>query len=66
MEELLGLEEIPTHKTDIVQDQDREWVDDLSKPEVEIDDEQQQSHDQELTNMRILEWLDETTSVPKE
>ena len=41
-------------------------VDDLSKPEVEIDDEQQQSYDQELTNMRILEWLDETTSVPKE
>ena len=65
VEELVGLEEIPAHKTDIVQDQDKEWVDDRSKPEVEIDDEQQQSYEQELMNMRVLEWLDEMTSGPK-
>ena len=43
-----------------------EWVDERSKLEVEIDDEQQQSYEQELTNLRILEWLNEMTSDPKE
>ena len=51
---------------DIVNDHDEEWVDDRSKPEVEFDDEQQQSHEQDLTNLRVLEWLDEMTSDPKE
>ena len=37
---------------DIVDDHDDEWVDDRSKPEVEFDDEQQQSYEQDLTNLR--------------
>ena len=37
-----------------------------SKPEVEFDDEQQQSHEKDLTNLRVLEWLNETTSDPEE
>ena len=41
-------------------------VDDRSKPEVEFDDEQQQSYEQDLTNLRVLEWLNEMTSDPKE
>ena len=51
---------------DIVDDHDEEWVDDRSKLEVEFDDEQQQSYEQELTNLRVLEWLNEMTSDPKE
>ena len=63
----MGLEEIPASKDiDIVDDQDEEWVDDRSKPEVEFDDEQQQSYEQELINLCLLEWLNEMTSDPKE
>ena len=40
----MGLEEIPASQhIDIVDDQDKEWIDDRSKPEVEFDDEQQQT-----------------------
>ena len=55
-EDLVGLDEIPvSQNTDIVDDQDNEWIDDRSKPEVELDDEQQKSYEQELTNLRVLE-----------
>ena len=66
-EEVVGLEEITlSQDIDIVDDHDNEWVDDRSKPEVEFDDEQQQSYEQDLTNLRVLEWLNEMTSDPKE
>ena len=52
MEEVVGLEEITVS-------QDIDIVDDH-------DDEQQQSYEQDLTNLRILEWLNEVTSDPKE
>ena len=66
-EELVGLEEITVSQDiDIVDDHDDEWVDDRSKPEVEFDDEQLQSYKQDLTNLRVLEWLNEMTSDPKE
>ena len=65
--EVVGLEEITVSQDiDIVDDHDDEWVDDRSKPEVEFDDEQQQSYEHELTNLRVLEWLNEMTSDPKE
>ena len=61
------LEEITVSQgIDIVDNHDEEWVDDRSKPEVEFDDEQQQSYEQDLTNLRVLEWLNEMTSVSKE
>ena len=67
MEEVVGLEEITVSQDiDIVDDHDDEWVDDRSKPEVEFDDEQQQSYEQDLTNLRVLEWLNEMTSDPEE
>ena len=47
-------------------DHDEEWIEDRSKPEVEIDDEQQRSYEQELTNLCVLEWLNEMISGPKE
>ena len=42
---LVGLEEITVSQhIDIVDDHDQEWIDDRSKPELEFDDEQQQSY----------------------
>ena len=67
VEEVVGLEDITVSQDiDIVDDHDEEWIEDRSKPEVEFDDEQQQSYVQELTNMRVLECLNEMTSDPKE
>ena len=66
-EEIMGLEEkTVSQDIDIVNDHDNEWVDDRSKHEVEFEDEQQQSYEQDLTNLRVLEWLNEMTSDPKE
>ena len=62
VEEVVGLEEITVSQDiDIVDDHDEEWVDDRSKPEVEFDDEQPQSYEQDLTNLRVMEWLREMT-----
>ena len=67
VEELVGLEEKPASQDiDITDDQDKQWIDDRSKPEVEFDDQQQQLFEQELTNLRILEWLMEVKSSRKE
>ena len=44
----------------------RSKEDDRSKPEVEFGDEQQQAYEQGLTNLRVLEWLNEMTSDPNE
>ena len=67
LEDVVGLEEITVSQDiDIIDDHDEEWVDDQSKPEVEFDVEQQQSYKQDLTILRVLEWLNKTTSDPKE
>ena len=56
VEEVVRLEEITVSQdVDINDDHEKEWVDDRSKPEVEFDDEQQQSFEQDLTNLRVLE-----------
>ena len=65
--DVVGLEEITVSQDiDIVDDRDNEWIDDRSKSEEEFDDEQQQSYEQDLANLRDLEWLSEMTSDPKE
>ena len=67
VEDVVGLEEIAVSQDiDIVDARDEEWINDLYKPEVEFDDEQQQSYEQDLTNLWVLEWLNEVTSDPKE
>ena len=67
VEEVVGLEGITVSQDiDIVDDHDQQWAEDRSNPEVEFDDEQQQSYKQDLTNLRVLEWLNEMTSDPKE
>ena len=56
VEEAVGLQEITVSQDiDRVDDHHDEWVDDWSKPEVEFDDEQQQSYEQNLTNLCVLE-----------
>ena len=65
-EEVVGLEEITVSQdNDIVDDHHEEWVDDRSKPEVEFDDEQQQAYEQDLSKLRVMEWLNEMTSDQK-
>ena len=67
VEEVVGLEGITVSQgIDIVDDQDQEWIDNRSKPEVEFGDEQQESYEQDLTNLRVSERLNEMTSDPKE
>ena len=67
LEEVVGLEGINVSQDiDIVDDHDEEWIEDRSNPEVEFDEEQHQSYEQDLTNLRVLEWLSEMTSDPKE
>ena len=42
VDDLVGLEELTvSEELDNVDDQDKEWIDDRSKPGVEFDDEQQ-------------------------
>ena len=67
VEEVVVLEGITvSQKIDIVDVNDRKWFEDRSKPGVEFDDEQQESYEQDLTNLRVLEWLNEMTSDPEE
>ena len=66
-EELVGLKGITVSQdTDIVDDRDEDWINDQSKPDVEFDDEQQQSYEQDLTNLHVLDWRNDMTSDPKE
>ena len=45
---------------------DRDWIDDRSEPEVEFEPEAEQTHEQELTNLRTLEWLHDLPPDSKE
>ena len=67
VEEVVGLESITVSQDiDIVDDHDQEWIEDRSKPELDFDEEQSESYRDDLTNLRVLEWLNEMTSDPKE
>ena len=58
MDSLVGLEKVVVPQMiDLVNDTKQDWIDDCSEPEVEFEPETEQMHDQELTNLRILEWL---------
>ena len=67
MESLVGLDEVAVPKEiDLVTDMDQDWIDDRSKPEVEFETDLEQTHEQELTNLRVLEWLHDLPADPKE
>ena len=67
MDSLVGLHEVRVpQEIDLANDAERDWIDDCSEPEVEFEPETEQMHDQELTNLRILEWLHDLPANPKE
>ena len=67
MDSLVGLDEVAVPKEiDLVNDMDRDWIDDRSEPEVEFEPEAEQTHEQELTMLRVLEWLNDLPADPKE
>ena len=67
MDSLVGLDEVAVPKEiDLVNGMDQDWIDDRSEPEVEFEPEAKQTHEQELTNLRVLEWLHDLPADPKE
>ena len=67
MESLLGLDEVAVpREIDLVNDMDQDWIDDRSEPEVEFEPEVDQTHEQELTNLLVLDWLHDLPTDPKE
>ena len=63
----MGLDEVAVpREIDLVNDMDQDWIDDRSEPEVEFEPEVDQTHEQELTNLRVLEWLHDLPTDPKE
>ena len=62
----MGLDEIAVPKEiDLVNDMDQDWIDDRSEPEVEFEPEVEQTREQEMTNLRLLEWLHDLPADPK-
>ena len=67
MDSLVGLDEVAVlGEIDLVNDMDQDWIDDRSEPEVAFEPEAEQTHEQELTNLRVLEWLHDLPTDPKE
>ena len=67
MDSLVGLDEVVVpQEIDLVNDTEQDWIDDCSEPEVELEPETEQMHEQELTYLRVLEWLHDLPADPKE
>ena len=67
IDSLVGLDEVAVpQEIDLVNDMDQDWMDDCSEPEVEFEPEVEQIHEQELTNLRVLERLHDLPADPKE
>ena len=67
MDSLVGLDEVAVpREIDLVNDMDQDWIDDRSEQEVEFKPEVDQTHEQELTNLRVLEWLHDLPTDTKE
>ena len=63
----MGLDEVAVpQEINLVNDLDQDWIDDRSEPEVEFEPEAEQTHEQELTNLRVLEWLHDLPADPIE
>ena len=45
---------------------DQDWIDDRSEPEIEFELEAEQTHEQEVTNLRVLEWLHDLPADPND
>ena len=67
MKSLVGLDEVAVpREIDLINDMDQDWIDEGSEPEVEFEPELEQAHVQELTNLRVVEWLHDLPADPKE
>ena len=67
MDSLEVLDEVAVpQEIDLVNDTEQDLIDDCSEPEVEFEPETEQIHEQELTNLRVLEWLHDLPVDPKE
>ena len=67
MDSLVGLDEVAVPKEiDLVNDMDQDWIDDRSEPEIEFEPEVEQTHEQELTKLRVVEWLHDLPADLKE
>ena len=67
MDSLLGLDEVVVpQEIDLVNDTEQDWIDNRSEQEVEFEPEMEQMHEQELTNLRELEWLQDLPADSKE
>ena len=66
LDPLVGLDEVAVPKEiELVNDMDQDWIDDRSEPEVEFEPEAEQTHEQELTKLRVLEWHHDLPADPK-
>ena len=67
MDSIVGLDRIVAPpELDLVDDTERDRIDDHSECEVEFEPEMEQMHEQELTNLRVLEWLHDLPADLKE
>ena len=67
MDSLVGLDEVAVQEeVDLLNDMDQDWIDDRSEPEVEFEPKAKQTHEQELTSLRVLDWLHDLPTDPKE
>ena len=67
MDSLLGLDEVVMpQEIELVNDTEQDWIDESSEPEVDFEPEMEQMHEQELTNLRVLEWLHDLPADRKE
>ena len=64
---IVGVDEkVVSQEIDLINDTDQDWIDDRSEPEVEFEPEAEQMHEKELTNLGVLEWLNDLPADPKE
>ena len=64
---VVGLDEIVvSQNVDLIDDTETDWIDNRSEPETEFEHEVEQMHEQELTNLQVLEWLHDISTYPKE
>ena len=67
MESLVGLDEVVVpQEIDLVNVTEQDWIEDCPEPEVELEPETEQMHQQEMTNLRVLEWLIDLPANPKD
>ena len=55
---IVGLDEIEVSQgIGMINDAEQDWIDDCLEPVRDLETELEQMHEQELTNLRVLEWL---------